>query len=371
MTELSDQIIQKYENLLLKAQKYKIPEREATFFDFALRKYHENPTTELLSFFLDPNEVHGLDDTFYRGLVETIQAEFRPHNFGNFQALAIEQVTNDNKRIDLWVETDTSLIIIEAKIDHQQINPVKSYQSWAKEKTKYTNKHIIKLVLNVDGHSNFKDWSAISFDMLAMHIRPFLAKQSLINPLNKWFILAREFLLHLENYTEIVETNMDIINFVMGNRNNIQKLFELREKGYEEIKNHISNHLHFSFEGLTFKVIQEQRFKKDCKGWRFVKEGVNANSDIVLYVYYEQNPMVEVWLCFDTENKEKTIAGKISSKLKRSKDKFNEYINWSKSDEDTKTIENFRSICWEFESFDLDQITDVLIEAQKVLNEFE
>ena len=46
MQKLQDQDIQKYENLLLKAQKYKIPEREATFFDFALRKYHENPTTE-------------------------------------------------------------------------------------------------------------------------------------------------------------------------------------------------------------------------------------------------------------------------------------------------------------------------------------
>ena len=371
MSEIEDQLIQKYENLLLKAQKYKIPEREATFFDFALRKYHENPTTELLSFFLDPNEVHGLDDTFYRGLVETIQTEFRPHDFGNFQDLAIEQVTNDNKRIDLWLETDTSLIIIEAKIDHQQINPVKSYQSWAKEKTKSTNKDIIKLVLNVDGQSDFKDWSAISFNTLAMHVRHFLAKQSLINPFNKWFILAREFLLHLENYNEIVETDMDIVNFVIGQYNDIQKLFELREQANQEIKNHILNHLHFSFEGLTFKVIQEQRYKKDCKGWRFVKEGVNANSDIVLYVHYEQNPMVEVWLCFDTENKEKSIAGKISSKLKRSKDKFNEYINWTKSDESTKTVENCRSICWEFKSFDLHQITDVLIEAQKVLNEFE
>lgn len=371
MAELEEQLIQKYENLLLKAQKIKSPEREPTFFDFAIRKHHENPTTELLSFFLDPNQAHGLNDTFYQGLVQAIQREINQIDFGSFQDLAIEQVTKDNKRIDLWVETETALIVIEAKIEHRQINPVSSYRTWAKEKAKHTKKQIFYIVLNVDGESNFNNWPAISFDVLARHVRHFLVKQSLINPLSKWFILAREFLLHLENYTEIVETDMDIINFVMGHHNHIQKLFELREKGYEEIKNHISNHLHSNFENLTFKVIQEQRFKKHCKGWRFVKEGGNANSEIVLYVYYEQNPMVEVWLCLDTENKEKTTAGKISSKLKRSKGEFNKHINWTKSDEDTKTIENYRSICWEFESFHLDQITDVLIEAQKVLNEFE
>lgn len=371
MQDLEDPLIQKYENLLLKAQKIKVHKREATFFDFAIRKHHENPTTELLSFFLDPNEAHGLNDTFYQGLIKAIQEEVSPQDFGSFQDLAIEYVTDDNKRIDLWVETETTLIVIEAKINNQQNNPVKSYQKWAKERVKNTKKSIIYMILNVDGKTHFKDWTALSFEVLSHYIRDFLAKQSLNNPLNKWFILAREFLLHLENYTETVETNMEVINFVMGHYNNIQKLFELREKGYEAIKNHILNQLHASFENSTFKVIQEQRFKKECKGWRFVKEGINTNSDMVLLIYYEQNPMVEVWLCFDTTNKEKNIAGKISSKLKRSKDKFKELIDWTKSDEDTKINENYISICWELKSFDLEQITNVLTEIQKVLNEFE
>lgn len=33
MQEIEDQLIQKYENLLLKAQQYKKPEREMTIFD--------------------------------------------------------------------------------------------------------------------------------------------------------------------------------------------------------------------------------------------------------------------------------------------------------------------------------------------------
>lgn len=371
MQEIEDQLIQKYENLLLKAQKIKMPEREATFFDFAMRKHHENPTTELLSFFLDPNEVHGLKDTFYQGLIKAIQEEITQKDFGYFQDLATEHVTDDHKRIDLWVETETTLIVIEAKIDHQQNNPVRSYQKWAKDKVKNTQKSIIYMVLNVDGKTNFKDWYALSFEVLSHYIRFFLAKQSLNNPLNKWFILAREFLLHLENYTEIMETNMDVINFVMGNHSEIQKLFVLREQSYNEIRDHVLNQLNTHFEGSEFKVVQEQRFKKICRGLRFSKIGLKSHTDIALYIHFEQEPMVEVWLCYDMDHKDKANAGKISAKLKKSKDKFNESINWTRSDEDTRSSENYRSICWEFKSFELDQVTNVIIEAQKVLNEFE
>ena len=73
MQEIEDQLRQKYENLLLQAQNYKLPKREPTFFDTAFRKHHENPTTELLSFFLDQNERHGLDDAFYQGFLQTIK----------------------------------------------------------------------------------------------------------------------------------------------------------------------------------------------------------------------------------------------------------------------------------------------------------
>ena len=73
MYEIEDQLIQKYENLLLKAQQYKKPEREMTIFDTALNNHHENPITELLAFFLNPNEKHGMGSSFYNGFIEAIK----------------------------------------------------------------------------------------------------------------------------------------------------------------------------------------------------------------------------------------------------------------------------------------------------------
>ena len=372
MAELDDKELQRYENLMLKAKQFKVSEREITFFDSAFRKHHENPTTELLSFFLDPNEAHGLNDAFYKGLTKAIYEKISQQDFGAFQDLAIEHVTEDHKRIDLWVETETTLIVVEAKINNQQNNPVPSYQKWAKTKVKNTKKNVIYMVLNVDGKTSFKDWSALSFHVLSHYISDFLAQQSLKNPLNKWFILAREFLLHLENYTELMETNMDVINFVMRHHNEIRKLFVLREQGYDEIKNHLLNQLNIHFQDSSFKVVLEQRYKRTCKGWRFSKDGLKSQSDIAVYIKYEEKPMVELWLCYDTDGKEKTDAGKISAKIKKAKNKFGEFVvNWNKSNEDTSSSENNKSICWESETFDLDQITKLIIEAQKILNEFE
>jgi hypothetical protein len=53
-----------FKGLLEVAKKFKQQPREKTFFDTAIRNHYENPTTELLEFFLNPLEAHELDDTF-------------------------------------------------------------------------------------------------------------------------------------------------------------------------------------------------------------------------------------------------------------------------------------------------------------------
>jgi hypothetical protein len=127
MQDLEDQLIQKYENILLKAQKYKMPERELTIFDTALRNHHENPTTELLSFFLDPNEKHHLGTAFYDGFIQAIKShdEYADFDFGQLLEIRTQQTTDKGNRIDLWFQTDTALVVIEVKVFHHQTNPVK------------------------------------------------------------------------------------------------------------------------------------------------------------------------------------------------------------------------------------------------------
>lgn len=64
-----------FEALLESAKKFKQQSREKTFFDTAIRNHYENPTTELLEFFLNPQESHELGEVFWKGFSDVIQAE--------------------------------------------------------------------------------------------------------------------------------------------------------------------------------------------------------------------------------------------------------------------------------------------------------
>ena len=223
---------------------------------------------------------------------------------------------------------------------------------------------------NIDGESHFKEWFGVSFQTLANQIRPFLAQKSLNSGLSKWIVFARDFLLHLDNFYEIEVINMDIIDFVIKNHTEIQKLFKIREQAYEEIKKDILKILDQKFTGSKFRISNEKRFKNSCRGWRFSCCDLESNSDIVLYLNFDTTPIVEVWLCLELPKHDKSVKGKLDSILKRSNSSLKSHINWAKSDEDTMTSPEYRRICWEFNHFNLDEISHLIIYTQETINKF-
>src|SRR5690625_5820378 len=72
MTEAS---ISELQLLIDKARRYFMPVAEMTFFDVGMRGHYENPTTDLLAFFLDPARQHNLGDSFSRGLLDAFGVE--------------------------------------------------------------------------------------------------------------------------------------------------------------------------------------------------------------------------------------------------------------------------------------------------------
>ena len=183
MSEIEDHLVQKYENILLKAQQYKMPEREMTIFDTALKNHHENPITELLAFFLDPNGKHNLGDSFYNGFIASIKAseKYQDFDFGGFLNLSTQQITDNGKFIDLWFETDTALVIVEVKVYHDQNNPFKDYVTWGKKKLKELNgknkkdlslqKELITIVFCPNGECYTDGWLGLSYRNLTTEVK--------------------------------------------------------------------------------------------------------------------------------------------------------------------------------------------------------
>lgn len=374
MTELSDQLIQKYENLLLKAQKYKMPEREMTIFDTAFKNHHENPTTELLAFFLNPNEKHGLGTGYYDGFVSSIKAfeKYIDFDFGQFLKLSIQQTTDKGNRIDLWFETDTALVIVEVKVHHHQNNPFEDYAAWGKKKLKELNaknkndspfqKQLITLVLCPNGECYTEGWLGLAYRDLTLKVRNQLGVYMMQNPLNKWGIFARDFLLHLDSFVELLDTNMESLNFVVDHMQQIQQIVKLREDVYQEIINHINNELQIAL-GEGYDPHVRRHTWNGTPAFRFVDNNWKNWSESVLNLHIDEYPMscsVTMYIQHPTDE----IIKKVKSSLARSSYSISEQWYEGKNNE-------YWGARWEFTAFNLNEVTKLMIFTHKILNSVE
>lgn len=376
MQDLEDQLIQKYENILLKAQKYKMPERELTIFDTALRNHHENPTTELLSFFLDPNEKHHLGTAFYDGFIQAIKShdEYADFDFGQLLEIRTQQTTDKGNRIDLWFQTDTALVVIEVKVFHHQNNPFKDYVSWGNKQLKKlisqkqrseespTEIKLIPIVLCPDGKCDESDWLGVSFTRLTSSTRTYLAPKFIDNPFNKWSIFSRDFLLHLDSFIELLDTNMESLNFVVDHMQQIQELVELRENVYQEIINHINNELQIAL-GEEYEPFVRRHTWDGTPALRFIGNNWKDWSDSVLNLHVATHPMscaVHMYVQHPTPD----IVKKVEQVLK--KGIHSTYESWYEGKKD-----EYWAASWQFKQFELKEVTQLIVRNHKILNHVE
>lgn len=226
-----------YLNLLNRISRLTITTPEFTFFDVGLRGHFENPTSELLSFFLNPHNEHGLGDAFFQGYLSTLDLD--PATAGSFTSVQTEITTIENTRLDLVIITENYVIATECKIYHYQNNPFEQYKRHIQNQYKEQKKFF--LVLCPDGKTTAADWLGLSYKHLTEHIRPFLADALLTNPLNKWALLGREFLLHLSNLGEGHMNLNESDHLLVENQVLISQLFEAQGSSQRKIQIRLEN----------------------------------------------------------------------------------------------------------------------------------
>ena len=127
----------------------KLPEtkkKEWSYLETIGVSHRETIMANLLAFYFDPSEKHGLGDVFIKALLQTKTqdldankkceipsrvAEIAAKGF-NWAKVIVEDSTDDRKRIDILIETEELVIAIEFKINHNLDNPLSSYVSRVK-----------------------------------------------------------------------------------------------------------------------------------------------------------------------------------------------------------------------------------------------
>ncbi len=362
--------LDRFEALINKFRALDFTDRELNLFDVGTRGHFENPTTELLSFFLDSAKSHNLDDSFFRGLQSAIAQKNILPNLGVLESVETEVSTQNGKRIDLLVETDTALIVIECKIYHHQNNPFDEYTAFGNErinKSPQGSKTLVKLVLCLSGKVSAdltaKGWHGLSYNHLVQNIEQALSTAMLNNPYNKWALFAREFLLHLKGLNTMTKINEKEISFLTESLDEFAQLSDyiynnLMQKVGEQIK-------------LKLNTSDLQDF--DCKvkhgKWYYYEPVIkfsnlnwSTGSDIVL------------WLKADSSE----VAYKINLHIGQQSDELNErfkaLIGDAWLDLQPKTwheVNSYWGISWSFKAFDLEAVSDQMVELMRHLNDLE
>lgn len=117
----------------------------------------ETIIAKLLGYYFNPNNKHGLDDIFIKSLLQTERYSLELKEKSDLPKIEIqetydwanviiEEITNNNNRIDILIETEKQIITIEFKINHVLDNPLSDYEDHINNK--YTDKEKVFIVLS-------------------------------------------------------------------------------------------------------------------------------------------------------------------------------------------------------------------------------
>lgn len=279
-------------NTLLRVQKLldelkKLPQQEEpeqTIFSIGSRGYYENPTTDILAFFCDNNAVHGLDDLVLTALLNCL-----PDNFQSLDSTLVESPqrevhTASGKRIDLLFESQDWVMVIENKIFHHQNNPFSEYEQFVKEDrhvARFKDKKVVYVVLSPSGSVARPAWVGISYPRLIASIKEQLAEHFINQPLNKWTILLREFILHLENIMAKPTLAQESIDFVLDHLSDFKAAQKLQEQAIKALQQSLLQELQ---EQLGQQMNTTINTWHGYPAIRFAYSNWQNDSDVVLFL---------------------------------------------------------------------------------------
>ncbi len=343
--------------LLAKAERFYQPEREPSIFALGGRGYYENPTTDLLAFFLNPAQVHGLEECFLTALLNCL-----PNTSMLTPSLRAapqrEVVTHNSNRIDLVLPGDGWDLLLENKIFHGQVNPFDDYEAFAQRELNDGERPLVYAVLSPSGKSMRAAWHGLSYVQFIEAARQQLAQRMLTHPVDKWQVFARDFLLHLENIT--VEKAMDAkaVNFVIEHLHEINKLTRLKDQVIDALDAKVLDKLDAEVPGYA-RYTRRHNWKNG-PALRYASDNWKTWSDVVLYLSGANStmkPSVRVYLC-DVDEALQEQGRKLFT--------GNETKAWSEGKNNS-----ILGFSWVLDHFDEEEVLGLIVEKMKLLMTFE
>ena len=193
---------------------------QPTIFEITGYPHLENVSSNLLAFYLQPNNPHGLGNSFLQALCrasntlidtqETISASIRT-----------EESTTNNKRIDIIIETDTIIIGIENKIFHELNNDLRTY--WRHLNSNAQGRTVLGIVLSLKPlkSSSTTNFNYITYEEL---FTQFESVSPHLDSSNRYHMFLLDFIRSIRNLVKGTTMDMDKINLFRHHQQEINDL---------------------------------------------------------------------------------------------------------------------------------------------------
>lgn len=266
--------------LLDKLKGVTLKPKEKTIFSIGGRGHYENPVSDVLAFFLDPNEEHELGSLVAQAMLGCAGITASPHSI---QAIHREYSTDEQARLDLVLVGDDWLLAIENKVYHTANNPFEHYEEYLK-KAFPKQKEQVSLILLSPKNDKAQGWQSVSFTDLVQAIQANMAEKVLELPFNKWHFFLRDFLANLKTLSgadAMDDTTFDLLEKSM---NDIYRLEEAKEAFNEEVK---QRGVKLLAEQTGKKINSRiQKWPSDILAYRFSSNDWHHENDVALVVDY-------------------------------------------------------------------------------------
>ncbi len=182
-------------------------ERLPTFMEIAGYPHYENACSNVLAFYLDPEQPHGLGTLVLAALARAGDISQADEGVAGNVSVEREVVTGAGNRIDIVIESDTHAIVIENKIRARVNNPLADYAEYQDSRTpEGREKHRFLLTLAPTAEGSVWGFKNITYTGFVAEIRETLGRH-VSSADTRYLTLLLDFLNTLENLHK--ETRMD------------------------------------------------------------------------------------------------------------------------------------------------------------------
>lgn len=313
---------EKLSTLLKKSSNIEIKMRVKNFFDVSGYPHYENVVSNILAFFFDVTEEHNLKDLWLKSLLECYNEKAKTNvRLGEFEEIEREHSTEENKRLDIIISLDDTVVAIENKIyAPPSYNPFDEYHKeildFKKEKkgeAKQEDIKIVEILLSIyeKGDQKIKNYrDAIFYNITYKNFIGKIKKNlgDYVSDANeKWLIFMNEFMKNVENLGERDKMNKEWQIFLKDNNGDIPIFFEKfnndiinKTEFIKKLERNVKEILQLKGGNLNIGTYNTQRNRESFRGYFSLYIDIPKGNDIIALEPYisRQNPaylIIELW----------------------------------------------------------------------------